>query len=272
LLEEAGVEKVLVVALHAEDGRIDQIKAGAILFDDTLADALDGSLTGVRIADDAAFADVGSACFELRFDEDYDSAAPSFAGVAECAKDCGKDEGGRDEGDIHGDEGWSGGVGYEEFALDEEARVGAFAERDTWVVAKLLGDLAVAGVDGEDGRGSALKHAVGEAAGGGSDVDGGEAGEVDGPVGEGALELEAAATDVFEIGAEETDDGVGRDRGTWLVNTLLVNEDAAGEDEGLCAFSRGSVAEVDEKLVNTMFWGLGALRLDGIAHLRRLFH
>jgi hypothetical protein len=36
-------------------------------------------------------------------------------------------------------------------------------------------DLAVAGVDGEDGGGAVLEHAVGEAAGGGADVGAGEA-------------------------------------------------------------------------------------------------
>jgi hypothetical protein len=56
-------------------------------------------------------------------------------------------------------------------------------------------------------------------------------------VGEGVLELEAAATDVFEIGAEEANDGVGGDGGTGFVNTLLVDEDAAGEDESLCALA-----------------------------------
>ena len=97
----------------------------------------------------------------------------------------------------------------QEFAGGEEAGVGALAEGDAGIVAELLGDLAVAGVDGEDGGGAALQHAVGEAAGGGADVDAGEAGEVDGPVGEGVLELEAAAADVFEVGAEEAEGGVG---------------------------------------------------------------
>ena len=45
------------------------------------------------------------------------------------------------------------------------------------VVAELLRDLTVAGVDGEDGGGSALQHAVGEAAGGGADVYAVQAGE-----------------------------------------------------------------------------------------------
>ena len=91
------------------------------------------------------------------------------------------------------------GVGSDgvRFAGGEEAGVGALAQGDTRVVAKLLGDLAIAGVDGEDAGGSALQHAVGEAAGGGSDIDTGEAGERDGPVFEGALELETAAADVL---------------------------------------------------------------------------
>jgi hypothetical protein len=71
-----------------------------------------------------------------------------------------------------------------------------------------LSDLSVAGVDGEDRLCAALQNAVGEASGGGSYVDAGEISEVDGPVGEGALEFEAAAADVFEIGAKEADNGV----------------------------------------------------------------
>ena len=39
-------------------------------------------------------------------------------------------------------------MGCEEFAWGEEAGVGALAEGDAWVVAELVGDLAVAGVDG----------------------------------------------------------------------------------------------------------------------------
>jgi hypothetical protein len=117
-----------------------------------------------------------------------------------------------------------------------------------------------------------LQHAVGEAAGGGSDVDAGEVGEVDGPVRESALEFEAAATDVFEIGAEEANDGVGGDGGTWLVNTLFVDEDAAGEDEGLRSFARGGVTLVDEKLVNTVLWGFAARRVYGVAHRSDSFH
>jgi len=67
-LEKMGVEEVLVVALHAEDGRVDEIEVGSVLLDDALANAVDGGLTGVGVANDSAFADVGATGFELGFD------------------------------------------------------------------------------------------------------------------------------------------------------------------------------------------------------------
>ena len=73
-------------------------------------------------------------------------------------------------------------------------------------------------------------------------------------MGEGVLEFEAAAADVFEVGAEEADGGVGGDGGAGLVDALLVDEDAAGEDEGLGAFAGGGVALVDEEFVETEFF------------------
>lgn len=266
-LEKACVEEVLVVSLHAEDGRVDEVDGGAVLLDDAVADAFDGGLTGVGVSDDASFADVGAAGFELRFDEDDGGALPGLVGRAESCEDRGQDKSGGDEGDIHGKEGWGGGVGGEELAGCEEAGVGALAEGDACVVAKLVGDLAVAGVDSKYGGCAGLEHAVGESAGGGADVDAGKIGEVDVPVGEGMLELEAAAADVLEIGAEETDDGVGGDGGAWFVDTLLVDEDAAGEDESLGALAGGGVALIDEQLVDARLWGLIALRRCGVAHL-----
>ena len=82
-LEKTGVEEVLVVPLHAEYGRVDEVDLCAVLLNDTVAHAFDGGLTGVGIADDAAFADVGATCFELGFDEDDGGAAPWLIGSAE---------------------------------------------------------------------------------------------------------------------------------------------------------------------------------------------
>ena len=114
-----------------------------------------------------------------------------------------------------------------------------------------------------------MEYAVGEAASGGSYVDAGEVSEVEMPVGERVLELEAAAADVFEVGAEEADGSVGWDRGAGFVDALLVDEDAAGEDEGLGAFAGGCVAVVYEEFVEAGFhegstgWGVVALFSKG---------
>jgi len=187
-------------------------------------------------------------------------------GIFKSAKRCehgGKNEGGRDEGDVHGEEGRGWGVCGEEFALGQEAGIGALAKGDTGIVAELLGDLAVAGVNSQDRSCAVLEHAVGEASGGGADIDTGETGERDGPVFEGALELEATAADVLEVGAEEADDGFGGDRRAGLVDALLADEDAASEDEGLGAFARGGIALIDEELVEAKLFNA---RFNGVGH------
>ena len=137
----------------------------------------------------------------------------------------------------------------------EEAGVAALAEADARVVAKGGGDLAVAGVDGEDVGGTVLEHAVGEAAGRGADVEAGLAHEVDLPVFEGGFELEAAAADVAEVGSEEAEDSSRVDRGAGLINLLLVDEDTAGEDESLGSLAGGCQGLVDEELVEADLHG-----------------
>ena len=83
-----------MVAFHAVNGRVDNFDVGAVLFEDTIANALDGRLAGVWVANYASFADVLAAGFELGLDEDYGFAAPGLVWCAERAKDGGEDEGG----------------------------------------------------------------------------------------------------------------------------------------------------------------------------------
>ncbi len=256
-----------MVPFHAVDGGVDDFELGGVEFGGAGADAIDGEGAGGGIADDAAFADVEASGLELGLDEEDGGAVPGRERRAEGVEDGGKDEGGGDERDVHGEEGRGGGAGEEKLTVGEEAGVGALAEIDAGIVAELLGDLAVAGVDGEDGLGAVREHAVGEAAGGGSDVDAGEVREVDAPVLERMFELEGTAADVFEVGAEEANGGVAGDGGAWLVDALLIDEDAAGEDEGLGAFAGGGVTEVDEELVEANFHGTV---ISGVGTLYRL--
>jgi len=137
----------------------------------------------------------------------------------------------------------------------EEAGVGAFEEGDAGVGAERVVDLAVAGVDGEDAGGAMLQHAVREAAGGGADVCAGEAGDGDSPGVEGVVEFEAAAADVLEVVAQHADGGVFGDGGAGLVDALLVDEDAAGENEGLGALAGGGEGAVNEEFVEAKLHG-----------------
>ena len=67
-------------------------------------DAVDGELVGGGVADDAAFADVLAAGFELGLDEDDGVALPLGLGRGEGGEDGGEDESGGDEADVHGEE------------------------------------------------------------------------------------------------------------------------------------------------------------------------
>ena len=170
---------------------------------------------------------------------------------AKSSQDGRQDEGGGDEGDVDGEEGDAG----RQVAGVEQPRVGALHEGDAGVVAEGLGDLAVAGINGEDARGAVLEHAVGEATGGGADVEAKAAGQVDVPVVEGGFELESAAANVAKIGAEEADGSVVRHGVARLVGLLFVDEHAAGENEGLGPLAGGDEAAFYQKFVETGFHG-----------------
>ena len=266
------MEEELAVAFHAKDGRIDEGEGLAAEGADGVFYAMDGELVGGGVADDTALADVLAAGFELGLDEEDGLALPVFIWGREGGDDGGEDEGGGDEADVHGEEldglRWDGGRtvkqvpfgndskcadGGVKLAGGQEAGVGALEEGDAGVGAELVVDLAVAGVDGEDGGGAVLKHAVGKAAGGGADVGAGEAFYGDFPGGEGGFELEAAAGDVARIVAGEADGGVVGNAGAGFVDALLVDQDAAGDDHGLGALAGFGERAVNEELVETEF-------------------
>jgi len=242
---EAGVEEELLVAFHASDGGGDGFDDLPVEGADAVGDAVDGELVGLGVADDAAFADVAAAGFELGLDED-----DGFDERRGGGEDGFEKEGGGDERHVHNQEQGLAGV---EGARGEEAGVGALHEGYAGVSAELHRDLAEAGVDGGDVGCAVLEEAVCEAAGGGANVKAGAAGNGDLPMFEGFFELEAAATDVALLLAEEAYGGVGRNGGAGLVHLLLADENAAGEDEGAGALAAGDQAEGDKEEVNAGF-------------------
>ena len=250
---EAGVEKELAIPFHAEDGRIDEGEGLAVEGADGVFYAMDGELVGGRVADDAALAYMLAAGFELGLDEDDGLALPGFVGGSEGGDDSGEDEGRGDKAYIHREELDGVGREWEELAGGEEAGVGAFEEGDAGVGAELVVDLAVAGVDGEDGGGAVLEHAVGEAAGGGADVGAGEAFDGDVPGLEGSFQFEASAGDEARVVAGEAKDGGIGDTGAGFVDALLVDEDAASDDHGLGTLAGFGEMAIYEKFVEAEF-------------------
>lgn len=188
------------------------------------AEFLDDLLVDVFVADDSAFADVFGAGFELGFDEN-DALGPRGEQF---------EEGWEDE--FEGDEGAVGGEefgGFGELAGGEVADVDAFEDGDAGVLAEFPRELAVADVDSVNPGGAVLQEAVGETAGGGADVDGDLAGDVERPGFEGGFEFGAAAADVALFIADVEGGGVVEAEARFVEAVAGGVVDVAGLDEAL---------------------------------------
>ena len=67
------------------------------------------------------------------------------------------------------------------------------------------------------------------------------------------MKFEATSADVRHVAAQETDGGAGSHRGTGLIDFLLVDEDASGEDQSACALAAWDEVAVDEEDVKAGF-------------------
>jgi hypothetical protein len=137
----------------------------------------------------------------------------------------------------------------------------AFHDDDPGVLAEFPGELATADIDGEDTQRSVLQEAIREAAGGGAEVDGGEAFGLNAESGEGVFEFMPTATDEA-FGGVERDVVVRVGGASGLVGGEAVDADGAGEDEALGFFPAFGEAEVNEGLVEAPGGGWWA-RVDG---------
>ncbi len=135
----------------------------------------------------------------------------------------------------------------------EQARICTLHERDARVVAEGLGNLAVAGVDGQYAVRAVLQQAIGEATGGRADVQAKSAAYLDGPVGQGRFQLEAAAAHVAHLAAQQADRRVEGDGMAGLFEFLLADEDAPGQDQGLGPLPGRRQAALHQQFVETHF-------------------
>jgi hypothetical protein len=202
-LQESSPEEVFVITFHAVYGRIYDLDIRATLIDDALADALDGLLAGFGITHDSSLTYIVATSFELRLDQDDSRSMPVLPRLAERSQHRRDNERRGDEGDVHRKEGWNRTLGWKQFAGSEKTGIGALSEGNARIVAKLLGDLSVASIDSKNHCGSALKHAISEASRGSSNINAGETGDVDRPVGERVLEFESTAAHIFAAHRQE---------------------------------------------------------------------
>ena len=73
------------------------------------------------------------------------------------------------------------------------------------------------------------------------------------------LQLQSAAADVLQVRAQQPNRGISAHRRARLVDALLIDEHASGENQRLRPLPRGGVPLIDEQFVQTNLFNL---RLD----------
>ena len=126
--------------------------------------------------------------------------------------------------------------GFGDIGRLEVAGVEAFAKDDAGMGAEFPIHLVGADVEGVDEAGAALEEAIGEAAGGGADVEADFIVDVDFPVVEGSFDFQATAADEAGLG-EELHFCIFGDFAAGFVGLLAIEENLAGEDEGFRFFA-----------------------------------
>ncbi len=105
-------------------------------------------------------------------------------------------------------------------------------------------ELGAADIDSEDRDRAMLEEAIGEPSCGRAEVQAGEPGDIDGEVGEGVFELEAAATDVL-FAFDELDRCLGVEEGGGFDEGLSADAGTAGHDQ-----AAGALAGIGETTLN----------------------
>jgi len=252
LRSAAETEEELAVAIGTGDGGIDgaEQRGAAQQAEGERADVVEYGLLHRGVADDAAaFVDFGFAGFELRFHEGDQYAAGAHK----------RPDGG--ENNFEGNEGEVGDDGVElitrEIADGEMSGVDFFEIGDAGISEEFGVQLGAADIDADDICGAGLQGAIGEAAGGGADVEDVRAGEIEGERGEGGGKFFAAAADEAR-GLLHGEFAIGGEIAAGFVEALGAAADAAGHDEGFgLGAGRGEAARNEEFVEADFFCGSG---------------
>ena len=234
------VQEIFNIAVSPFDGRKSQAQRRQAAVGDAVRDVADDVAVDLDVADDAAFADVFPARFELRLDERDHRAAcleQRFDGRHDLEQG--------NEGDVNGDE----IDGLADICNGDVADIGPFHVDDAVISPQFPGQLAIADVDGKDLGRAALEGAVREAACRGANIHHGLTRQVDGKRFHGLFQFQAAPADIgngIALNGNIYVDGQLRAR---LIDALVVDEDQAGHDGRLGLFPAFRQAAADEKHV-----------------------
>ena len=198
-----------------------------------------------RIPDDAALADLAFSHLKLRLDQCENESA-----IFDQPQHRGNHEPKRDEGCIdHGDV-----DPVRHAAAVVMAEVCPFDADDPGILSEFPSELAVANIDRIDLHCPRLEEAVGEAAGGGPDVEGNQAPDGKAERIEGAPEFEATPADVRILFTPDPDFRIGGDRASRLVRRPIADKDRPGEDQSLRPLAALRQATRDKQAIQPDFW------------------
>ena len=139
-------------------------------------------------------------------------------------------------------------IGSGNWSRVEVARVHLLLDDHARIVAQFPIELAGADIDGVDARRAALQQAIGEAAGGGADVEADLARDIDREMIERGFQLESAAADVARL-REQFDLARRVDVRAGLVGLLPVDQHLAGQDQRLRFLARFGEAALDHEQI-----------------------
>ena len=196
------------------------------------------------ITDHALLADLLSTRFELRLDEADDLTILGDQGLHHRQHELQADK-----ADIDG---------HEPCLLSDILRLHIADVRllhadHTRIVSELPVELAVADIDGEDPDRTVLQHAVGEAAGAGTDIEADLTFTGDAELADRLLELQTATGDVRQHVTTDLDLGFRIEGGAGLVFLLTIDIHDAGHDGALRFFSGFCQSSIDQQHVKSFF-------------------
>jgi hypothetical protein len=242
------VEQELPVPFHSQDRRVDALGSRAAQFAQHGLHFEHGCALRLFIPNNSALSHQFPAHLKLGLHENDDLVRNLCRHLLPKGRDDGdKNQGGRDEGNVHGDKGHP----FTDLLYCQVTCVRFFKKVHPRIVPEAEIHLAVAGVHGNYTRSTMLLHAICKSAGRSSDIQTDLALQVDVPVFQSAFQFDSAAADIAQVFTEQPQGCVGVNCGARFLDLLLVDQDFSSEDQRLRTFARGYYAPFHQQSVES---------------------